>query len=784
MGENLVIVESPAKAKTIEKFLGENYTVKSSFGHIRDLSKKNLGIDIEHGFEPEYLVSDDKKKIVSELKSAAKKSSTVWLASDEDREGEAIAWHLFETLGLKKDSTKRIVFHEITKSAILNAIENPRDIDMNLVMAQQARRVLDRLVGFELSPLLWKKVAPKLSAGRVQSVALKLIVEREREIMAFKSTPFFRITGTFRPEGAKSGVRIKTVYDRTFENENDALNLLETLNGAKFSVAEVEKKEGKRSPAAPFTTSSLQQEASRKLGFSVSQTMTLAQKLYESGFITYMRTDSTNLSSLAIGTSAKYIKENFGEEYSKTRQYKTKSKGAQEAHEAIRPTYIENETISGTNQEKRLYELIWKRTVASQMADAVIDKTDITIKSDRQDGGSFLAKAESVRFDGFLKLYMESHDDEQDSSDENLMLPAIDKDQEMLPEAIEATERFTQKPPRYTEASLVKKLEELGIGRPSTYAPTISTISQRGYIVKGDSEGHPRDYRYIVLENGTISKKTLTENTGVEKAKLFPQDIGMMVTDFLNSHFKNIIDYGFTAKIEKEFDRIAEGKAVWNNKLSEFYQIFHTQIEETLRDASYTNSERIIGTDPASGKTIKAKIGKFGPYVQKGENDDPDKQYVSLKKGQLIESITLEEALNLFKLPRTVGAFEGENITAAIGRFGPYIKFGKSFVSLGKTHDPYTITEEEAVELIKAHREKEANKHIKSFEYENGTIEILNGRFGPYIKYAGNNYKIPKGSDTAQLDLESCIKIITEAGDGKSSQAKKRKSTGSKKKSN
>ncbi len=763
MGENLVIVESPAKAKTIEKFLGSDYTVKSSFGHIRDLSKKNLGIDIEHGFAPEYLISDDKKKVVSELKSASEKASAVWLASDEDREGEAIAWHLYQTLGLDKKPVHRIVFHEITKPAILSAIKNPREIDMNLVMAQQARRVLDRLVGFELSPVLWKKVAPKLSAGRVQSVALRLIVEREREIMSFKSEPFFKVTGIFNPDGTPGTVKIKTTLDTEFKTEKEASAFLEKCKDSVFKIENIETKDGKRSPAPPFTTSSLQQEASRKLGFSVSRTMSIAQKLYESGLITYMRTDSTNLSALAINAASAYIKQNFGEEYSNPRQYKTKSKGAQEAHEAIRPTYMENAGISGTVQEKRLYELIWKRTMASQMSDAIVQKTDLTI------GGStisqkFNARAEQIKFDGFLKLYIESRDEENEQDDETAMLPPVHENQLMNRICIQADERFTQKPPRYTEASLVKKLEELGIGRPSTYAPTISTLMDRQYIVRDSREGHERQYARLVLEDGRIVKSEMTEITGSEKSKLFPQDIGMLVTDFLTSHFKTIMDYGFTAKIEKEFDMIAAGKAVWNKKLGEFYSSFHSTVEDTLKDSGYSNSERILGNDPKSGKAVKVRLGKYGPFVQIGENGDADKKYASLAKGQLIESITLEEALKLFDLPKTLGEYDGDTLIVAIGRFGPYIRKGKSFISIGKDYDPYTITLQQAIGLVDAYNAKEAKKHILSFEKEG--IEVLNGRFGPYIKHNGNNYKIPKSKNASDLTVNDCFEIIS-ASDSK-----------------
>ena len=772
MGENLVIVESPAKAKKIEKFLGKGFTVKSSFGHIRDLEKKNLGINIEGGFEPNYEVSSDKKTVVAELKSLAKKADTVWLASDPDREGEAIAWHLFHTLNLKEENTKRIVFQEITKDAILNAVDNPRSIDNNLVMAQQARRVLDRLVGFELSPILWKKVAPKLSAGRVQSVAVRLIVEREREIMAFNSTPYFRVNGVFHPAQAKKGVKVNATLDSKFGNAQQAEEFLRKCMGAQFAIENVEKREISRTPAPPFTTSALQQEAARKLGFSVSQTMRIAQKLYEDGLITYMRTDSTNLSQLAIGTIRQVICESFGAEYSKTRQYKTKSKGAQEAHEAIRPTFPANRTIEGTPQEKKLYDLIWKRAVASQMSDAILEKTDLTIGSSSF-AEKFISQGEVVTFDGFLKLYIEGRDDEENEGQAQ-QLPAVAEGEVMENLEITATERFTQKPPRYSEASLVKKLEELGIGRPSTYAPTISTITQkRGYILIDSREGVEREYIHLTLKGDKISQETKKEITGTEKKKLFPQDIGILVTDFLGKNFENILDYGFTAKVEEDFDRIADGKLVWNNVIGDFYTPFHKQVEQTLQESAHTNAERVLGTDPASGKTMIVRLGKFGPLVQKGTNDDPEKQFASLQKGQLIESITLEEALKLFELPRTVGEYEGKTITAAIGRFGPYIRHNSKFVSLGKLYDPRTIDEKTAIELIEEHARKEAEKFIAHFEAED--IQVLNGRFGAYIKHAGENYKIPKGTDARTLDAAACLEIIANTKPSGSKTAKKRK---------
>ena len=755
MGENLVIVESPAKAKTIEKFLGKGYNVKSSFGHIRDLSKKKLGVDTEHGFVPHYEISPDKKKLVADLKKEAADASMVWLASDEDREGEAIAWHLFETLGLNSAKTKRIAFHEITKNAILEAIEDPRDIDMNLVNAQQARRILDRLVGFELSPILWKKVQPKLSAGRVQSVAVKLIVDKEREIAAFKASSFFKVEGTFVPAGIKNN--IKGSVDKKFNKEKDAVAFLESCKNADFSVASIDKKELTRTPAAPFTTSLLQQEASRKLGFSVSQTMTIAQRLYEAGLITYMRTDSENLSSLAISAAKAFIVGEYGEEYSRPRKYKTRTKGAQEAHEAIRPTYIQNVTIDGNTNEKKLYNLIWKRTIASQMADAVIEKTTVEIKA-KGVSEPFVAEAEKVLFDGFLKVYIESTDDDE-VTDELTLMPSISVGQKMESKEIDAIERFTPRPARYTEASLVKKLEELGIGRPSTYAPTISTIMKRGYVAKGDSKGESRSYNIFVLKGDNITSQTKAETIGKEKGKLFAENIGIVVTDYLDENFQSIMDYGFTAQVEQDFDDIANGKRVWNQVIKNFYDDFHNTVEEKLSDRTHTHAERHIGVDPASGKVLIARMGRFGPLVQKGENDDPTKQFASLKQGQLIENITVEEAAKLFELPRTVGTFEGKTITASVGRFGPYIKFGSDFVSLGKSYDPMMITEEEAIFLIQDHRQKELKKHIATF----GDIEVLNGRFGPYIKQGKNNYKIPKGTDPESLDEAACKAIIEKA---------------------
>ena len=756
MGENLVIVESPAKARTIEKFLGKGYTVKSSFGHIRDLKKKGLGIDIENGFVPQYEISSDKKKTVSELKSAAGKADTVWLASDEDREGEAIAWHLAETLSLDPEKTRRIVFHEITKNAILEAIQNPRDIDMNLVKAQQARRVLDRLVGFELSPILWKKIQPKLSAGRVQSVALRLIVDREREIEAFEAKPYFRVEGVFRAEGSKKAIH--ATLDRKFETEAEARAFLERCRGEQFHIASVEKREARRSPAPPFTTSTLQQEAARKLGYSVSQTMSIAQRLYEAGLITYMRTDSMNLSTLALGTTREMVTKLYGANYAKTRNYHTRSKGAQEAHEAIRPTYVSNVEIEGTATEKRLYNLIWKRTVACQMADAVVEKTDVEICGSRF-GEKFLASGEQILFDGFLKVYIEGRDEEED---ENLtVLPLIAEGQVLTCDLISALERYTQRPLRYSEASLVKKLEELGIGRPSTYASTVSTLITRGYIIKGDKPGSDQDFCVLELRDEAITRSLRHEKVGVEKKKLLPENIGIVVTDFLSANFADILDYGFTAQVEESFDKVAKGRMGWDKVIGEFYGPFHQEVEGSLLDREHTRSERLIGYDPVTGKPVSARIGRFGPLIQKGAADDPDKQFVSLGKGQLIETITLEDALQLFALPRVVGRYGDAEIIAAIGRFGPYVKYDGHFVSLAKGQDPYTITEAEAIALIEASQNKETRKVIADFPTSG--IQILNGRYGPYLKKGKDNYRIPKKQDPSLLTESDCLAIISKA---------------------
>lgn len=759
MGENLVIVESPAKAKTIGKFLGDGFTVKSSFGHIRDLPSSSLSVDLENGYEPQYLVSDDKKKVVAELKSLAKAASVVWLASDEDREGEAIAWHLREALKLDPAKTRRIVFHEITKEAIQHAVQNPRDIDMNLVMAQQARRVLDRIVGFQLSPLLWKKVRPKLSAGRVQSVAVRLIVDREREISAFSAKSQYKIEGIFNPEGSKNTVKVKAEIPEKFDNPSDAQNILEACINASFQIGSVEEKEAKRNPSPPFTTSTLQQEASRKLGFSLIQTMRVAQTLYESGYITYMRTDSVNLSKLALGAAKQVITDMYGKEYSKTRQFATKSKGAQEAHEAIRPTYLANTEIEGGPQEKKLYALIWKRTIASQMAEATIGRTEISIESDSL-RHKFMATADRIKFDGFLKVYAESSDDEQDEEETLLNLPELKAGQLMHRQKVTATEKYTQKPPRYSEASLVKKLEELGIGRPSTYAPTISTIIQRGYVVKDTRPGTERHFNTFTLDKSEIKHTLHKEIWGSEKNKLFPEDIGMLVNDFLVDNFDSVVDFGFTAKVEEQFDTVAEGKLLWNKVIDDFYKPFSKKVEDTLTGSRPANAERVIGNDPATGKVVLVRLGRFGPLAQIGDSEDPEKRFVSLAKGQLLETITLAEALQLFALPRKVGEYNGHEIVASSGRFGPYIKYSGKFISIGKDNSPYTIDLETSVRLIEDNSKKEEQRLIKSFEGEG--IEILNGRFGAYIKKGKNNYKIPKGTDPASLELETVKKIIEE----------------------
>lgn len=755
MADNLVIVESPAKAKTIQKFLGNGYEVKSSFGHIRDLQDKKLSVDVERNFTPEYVIPSDKKKVVAELKKAAASASTVWLASDEDREGEAISWHLFETLGLNEAHTRRIVFHEITKDAIVNAVRNPRSIDMNLVNAQQARRVLDRLVGFELSPVLWRKIQPKLSAGRVQSVALRLVVEREKEIMAFENEAFYKVEAFFHPAGFPAAVKVKAVLDTKFKTIDEARKFLQDCIGADFTVSDVEKKEATRFPAAPFTTSTLQQEAARKLRFPVSMTMRVAQSLYERGLITYMRTDSTNLSTLALGAAKKFITGNFGPEYSKTRQFKTHSKGAQEAHEAIRPTYIENTEIEGTAQEQKLYNLIWKRTVASQMADAKVLNTTLMVASDKR-SEKFNAQATQVLFDGFLKLYIEGTDN-QEAEEEEVMLPDLQVGTKMEEKGINAECKFTAAPPRYSEATLVKKLEELGIGRPSTYAPTIATLTTgRGYIVKGDKEGKKITVNDLELRNGNISEKSKTETVGAERGRLLPQEIGMIVTDYLEKNFTDIMGYDFTANVEKEFDQIADGNLVWNDVIGAFYTPFHKKVDEVLHDGNYSHVSKELGTD-SEGNKITAKFGKFGPYIQKGEGEKA--QYASLGKDQLIENITLEDALKMFQLPRTVGEYNGVEVIALKGRFGPFLKYGDRNFSIPRGKDPLKITLDECAAIIEDGLSKTAANSVMA-EYKDSDIQVINGRYGPYIKHAGSNYKIPKETDAATLTEAACLEII------------------------
>ncbi len=755
MADNLVIVESPAKAKTIQKFLGNGYEVKSSFGHIRDLQDKKLSVDVERNFTPEYVIPSDKKKVVAELKKAAASASTVWLASDEDREGEAISWHLFETLGLNEAHTRRIVFHEITKDAIVNAVRNPRSIDMNLVNAQQARRVLDRLVGFELSPVLWRKIQPKLSAGRVQSVALRLVVEREKEIMAFENEAFYKVEAFFHPAGFPAAVKVKAVLDTKFKTIDEARKFLQDCIGADFTVSDVEKKEATRFPAAPFTTSTLQQEAARKLRFPVSMTMRVAQSLYERGLITYMRTDSTNLSTLALGAAKKFITGNFGPEYSKTRQFKTHSKGAQEAHEAIRPTYIENTEIEGTAQEQKLYNLIWKRTVASQMADAKVLNTTLRVASDKR-SEKFNAQATQVLFDGFLKLYIEGTDN-QETEEEEVMLPDLQVGTKMEEKGINAECKFTAAPPRYSEATLVKKLEELGIGRPSTYAPTIATLTTgRGYIVKGDKEGKKITVNDLELRNGNISEKSKTETVGAERGRLLPQEIGMIVTDYLEKNFTDIMGYDFTANVEKEFDQIADGNLVWNDVIGAFYTPFHKKVDEVLHDGNYSHVSKELGTD-SEGNKITAKFGKFGPYIQKGEGEKA--QYAPLGKDQLIENITLEDALKMFQLPRTVGEYNGVEVIALKGRFGPFLKYGDRNFSIPRGKDPLKITLDECAAIIEDGLSKTAANSVMA-EYKDSDIQVINGRYGPYIKHAGSNYKIPKETDAATLTEAACLEII------------------------
>ncbi len=770
MSSNLVIVESPAKAKTIEKILGEDFMVKSCFGHVRDLSKKNNGVDIENNFKPSYEIAEDKKAIVKELKSLAKKNE-VWLATDEDREGEAISWHLCEVLNLKPEDTKRIVFHEITAPAIKKAVANPRTLNIDLVNAQQARRVLDRLVGFELSPVLWRKLSSRnLSAGRVQSVAVRLVVERESEIKAFEYKSKFRITAYF----LKGNEKFKAVLNKRYESEADALQLLEACKSANYSVSKVEVKPVKKSPSAPFTTSTLQQEASRKLGYSVLKTMTVAQKLYESGKITYMRTDSVNLSETAMNAAANYITNEFGEAYSNPRNFATKDSSAQEAHEAIRPTNLEKNSIRGASDQERLYELIWKRTVASQMSQAELERTKVKIDISNRDE-LFEADGEVLKFAGFLKVYMESTDDEDiEDEDTEGLLPAMAVGDSVENKYIEAVERFNRPPARFTEASLVKKLEELHIGRPSTYAPTIGTIQKRGYVQKTFRDGKERNYRKLTLENQQIEAKTLMETFGAEKSKMFPTDTGTLVTGFLIEHFDRVLDYGFTASIERQFDDIAKGGVEWHKMLNTFYHPFHKEIEHTIEHAERVTGERVLGTDPKSGRQVSARLGRYGAMVQIGTAEEEEKpRFSKLREGQSIETITFEEAMILFQLPRVVGTFEDLEIKANIGRFGPYVMHDGKFASLKKDQDPYKINEEEAIVLIKEKREKDANKYIKEFKEEK--IEVLNGRWGPYIKQERKNFKIPKDVDAKSLTLEDCLKIIKEAPAKKKKTAKKKK---------
>lgn len=775
MQENLVIVESPAKAKTIEKFLGKDYKVMSSYGHIRDLKKKELSIDLDT-LNPDYEIPDEKKKVVSELKKNAKAAKKIWLASDEDREGEAISWHLCEVLGLDEEKTSRIVFHEITKPAILKAIETPRHLNMNLVNAQQARRVLDRLVGFRLSPVLWRKVKPALSAGRVQSVAVRLIVEREREIQNFRAEPYYRLNAVFAvtgEDGAKN--EIKAELNKRFKTHDEAIAFLELCKTSKFTVSSITKKPLKRTPAPPFTTSTLQQEAARKLGFTVSQTMMVAQRLYEAGRITYMRTDSVNLSALAINTSKAEIERLYGVEYGKVRKYQTHSKGAQEAHEAIRPTYMENISIDGTSQEKRLYDLIWKRTIASQMADAQIEKTTVNIALNTEEGKSqtdlqFVANGEVIAFEGFLKVYYESTDDEDGSEELSHALPVIHEGEELERREIVSTERYSQGPNRYTEASLVRKLEELGIGRPSTYAPTISTIQQREYVQKGDRKGEERKYAVDSLLGLKITSKNKKEMAGADKGKLIPTDVGIVVNDFLMENFPDIMDYNFTAKVEQEFDKIAAGQVEWNKEMKLFYQNFEPEVEKVMNARSeHKAGERELGIDPKSGKPVFVKIGRYGPVVQIGSADDEDKpRFSQLPAGKSMETITLGEALELFKLPRTLGQFENSDVVVGAGRFGPYVLHDKKYTSIPKGEDPLTITLDAAINLIQTKRLQEAQRHLKTFA-EDAKMEVMNGRYGPYIAYDGKNYRMPKAlhDKAAELTYEQCMDIVKNAPEPK-----------------
>ena len=781
MQKNLVIVESPAKAKTIEKFLGSDYKVLSSYGHIRDLKKKEFSIDTDT-FTPEYEIPEEKAKLVSELKSQAEKAETVWLASDEDREGEAISWHLYEVLNLKPEHTKRIVFHEITKPAILSAIEHPRQIDLNLVNAQQARRVLDRIVGFKLSPVLWKKVKPALSAGRVQSVAVRLIVEKEREIQQFKSEANYRVTALF--EVPENKTEIKAELNQRFKTKEEAMAFLESCKQAAFRIDDIATRPQKRTPSAPFTTSTLQQEAAHKLGFTVAQTMMIAQKLYESGKITYMRTDSVNLSSLCINACIQVITDSMGSQYVKSRQFQTKSKGAQEAHEAIRPTYMDQTEIDGTPQEKRLYDLIWKRTIASQMADAELEKTTVSIQPDKSQY-TFVATGEVIKFDGFLKVYRETRDEDADVAEtESGLLPPLSIGETLNRKEVTATQRFSQHPPRYNEASLVKKLEELGIGRPSTYAPTISTIQQREYVTKGDKSGEEKEQTTLTLKQDQISETTKQTIIGAERNKLIPTDVGIVVNDFLLQFFPEIMDYNFTAEVEKRFDEVAEGKTEWTKLMQDFYQEFSPLVEKTLNVKSeHKVGERELGKDPKSGKPVFVKIGRFGPVVQIGSADDKEKpRFAQMKQGQSMETITLDEALDLFKLPRTLGEFEGTEVSVGAGRFGPYILHDKKYVSIPAGKDPLSITLDEAVALIQEKRKAEEERHLKTFD-EEPELEILNGRYGPYLAYKGKNYRLPKNlaEKARDLSLEECMEVIKEQ-DEKPAKTTKGKRTYTKKK--
>ena len=767
MAKNLVIVESPAKAKTIESFLGKDFKVLSSFGHIRDLSHKDMGVDVSGGFIPNYEVSTDKKDTVKVLKKEVKSSDVVWLATDEDREGEAIAWHLLETLGLQNKETKRIVFHEITKTAITKAVENPREIDYNLVNAQQARRVLDRLVGFELSPILWRKVKQGLSAGRVQSVAVRLLVEREREINSFESKVYFKVVGQFIN---KDGRSFKAEFNSRLDTLEDAQLFLQKCTAARFSIANLEKKSAVKTPAAPFTTSTLQQEAARKLGFSVSQTMTIAQRLYEAGLITYMRTDSVNLSNDAMSSIKNEIEKEYGESYSTPRSYVTKSKGAQEAHEAIRPTYVENRTVSDDLGQQKLYDLIWKRTIASQMSNAKLERTTVTIDSSNHEK-NFIAKGEVIVFDGFLKVYMEGTDEDGDEEQDGI-LPKLDVGETVDYKKISSRERFTKAPARFTEASLVKKLEELGIGRPSTYAPTISTVQRRGYVQKGDDEGKLRSYHLVELSNAEVTTHALEEKSGSNKGKLCPTDIGMVVNDFLVSNFNSILDFHFTANVEAEFDQIASGDKDWNAMLQKFYGDFHAKVEDVKENSDRAVGERILGVDPKTGLSLLVRIGRYGPMAQLGSQSEVEKpKFASLRKGQSIESISLNEVIDLFKLPREVGQFEDKVVTVAVGRFGPYVRHDGKFVSLGE-YDPMSIELDTCVELILAKRKSDAEKHIHTFDDDEPTIQVLQGRWGPYIKMEKKNYKIPKDIDAEGLDREKCIYIIENQPKKKKAKAK------------